>query len=275
MALDSNRDKLTLGQLITHLRKEKGYSQRKFAQISGLSNTTISRIEYGETHNPDIDTLKLLAAHLDHPASELIKLIDMKQVQEGSMKSAKLKFLSQPVKRIKRYSSVSTSAYEDEVKEESINIIEQQHEQVPVSELITEAKTEIEPVKKAVLKGMRLITLRLEKNITQKELADALGIDKILISQYEGEIVKPDYETVQRIADFFGVTADYLADKQVIEVSKYPETKDLFRNTTRDNVLKNQGLRPEYLEIAKEIQDAGIEIQDVKAIIDMLKKYKG
>ena len=51
----------TLGQYITRLRKEKGYSQRKLALLSGISNTTINRIESGETPNPDAPTLKALA----------------------------------------------------------------------------------------------------------------------------------------------------------------------------------------------------------------------
>jgi transcriptional regulator with XRE-family HTH domain len=122
---------------------------------------------------------------------------------------------------------------------------------------------------------MRLITLRLEKNITQKELADTLEIDKSLISQYESEISKPSYATVQRIADFFGVTVDYLTNNPVTEVISYQETKDLFRDTTRDKVTPEKGLRPEYLAIAEEIQGAGIEIEDVRAFIAMIIKYKG
>ncbi len=35
----------SFGEYITRLRKLKGYSQRKLALITGISNTTISRIE--------------------------------------------------------------------------------------------------------------------------------------------------------------------------------------------------------------------------------------
>lgn len=55
----------TLGKYIERLRKLKGYSQRKLALVTGLSNTTISRIESGETEKPDVESLKLIARHLD------------------------------------------------------------------------------------------------------------------------------------------------------------------------------------------------------------------
>jgi transcriptional regulator with XRE-family HTH domain len=238
-----------------------GCSQRKFAEISGLSNATISRIENGETHSPDIETLKLLAAHLNYPLDELIKLMEQSLERYKSKGQAKLIFLLTPTRRIKRYSSVCTS------------IIEKEEEQL--KEQTLEQAPDQETHKDISLKGMRLITLRLEKNITQKELAEALSIDKSLISQYEGEIIKPDYVLIQRLADFFDVTVEYLTDSLVSEVISYQETKDLFRDTTRDKLLQTKGLRPEYLVIAEEIQDAGIEVEDVRAFIKLIKKYKG
>jgi len=62
----------TLGQYITNLRKEKGYSQRKLASISGISNTTINRIESGETATPDAPTLKALAEVLGVEETSLL-----------------------------------------------------------------------------------------------------------------------------------------------------------------------------------------------------------
>ncbi|APQ75912.1 helix-turn-helix domain-containing protein [Clostridium botulinum] len=55
----------SFGEYITRLRQLKGYSQRKLALITGISNTTISRIEKNITTNPDLNTLKLLAQHLN------------------------------------------------------------------------------------------------------------------------------------------------------------------------------------------------------------------
>lgn len=185
--------------------------------------------------------------------------MDNRKAKSNSIVKAKLKFIDQPIRKINRYSSVSTSMSEENQYEEALE----------------EESCEREDHEIIALKGMRLITLRLEKNITQKELSEALEIDKTLISKYEGEISKPPYATVKRIADFFGVSVNYLTDNPVNEVVSYQETKDLFRDTKRDKVLPEKGLRPEYLAIAEEIQDAGIEIEDVRAFITMIKKYKG
>ncbi|KEI87589.1 immunity protein [Clostridium botulinum B2 267] len=55
----------SFGEYITRLRTSKGYSQRKLALMTGISNTTISRIEKNITTNPDLNTLKLLAQYLN------------------------------------------------------------------------------------------------------------------------------------------------------------------------------------------------------------------
>ncbi|MBP2071372.1 helix-turn-helix transcriptional regulator [Thermoanaerobacterium saccharolyticum] len=70
--------------------------------------------------------------------------------------------------------------------------------------------------------GKRFKTLRLEKNLTQAELAKILSIGESTISFYESDKREPDYETLQKIADFFDVSVDYLlgrTDKRNIDVS--------------------------------------------------------
>lgn len=52
--------------------------------------------------------------------------------------------------------------------------------------------------------------LRLSHGYTQAELADALGISRSRIGMYETGARKPDFETLEIIADFFNVDTDYL-----------------------------------------------------------------
>lgn len=68
-----NNEKV-LSKFIIQKRKEKGYSQRKLAAISGLSNTTISRIENGEIDNPEIETLIKIAETLKIDKDVLISI---------------------------------------------------------------------------------------------------------------------------------------------------------------------------------------------------------
>jgi transcriptional regulator with XRE-family HTH domain len=276
LGLDNNRDILNLAHLVKKLRKRKGFSKKKLAQISGLSNNTIARIENGEIVQPDIDTLRILAIHLDYSESKLINLVNSNSIHRVSMTKAmtkaKLMFLQQPVRKIKRYSSVITPLQEIEI--EQVQEEEQLQTQAFTSLPVNNDSPHTETERKIAIKGMRLITLRLERNTTQKELADSLGLDKTLISQYEGEIVKPDYNTVLRIADFFGVAAAYLTGESVVEISIEDAPKETYKEEIIVESIKTNALRQEYLTIAEEIQDAGIEIEDVRAFIDMLKKYK-
>lgn len=52
--------------------------------------------------------------------------------------------------------------------------------------------------------------LRISSGLTQSEMADKLGISKSTISMYENGNREPDFETLERIADFFNVDIDYL-----------------------------------------------------------------
>lgn len=262
--MENKNEFLSLGDLIINKRREKGYTQRKFAQISGLSNTTISRIENSETLHPDIETLKLFSKHLDIDMDFLIRIVDTSKKQKNSVRHAKLNYCEKPIRKIKRYSSVFSN-------------IQQPHELTQDELNLQKSKDEIDtkPTEKINLKGMRLITLRLEKNITQKELSDALGIDKTLISQYEGEIIKPDYDTVERLAKYFGVTIEYFSGDPKLPVESNIKPKEFVIESTTVAKTVQVELRSKYIQIAKEIQNAGIEPKDVRAFIDIIKKYKG
>ena len=53
--------------------------------------------------------------------------------------------------------------------------------------------------------GSRLKYLRKLENITQQQLATALGIAKSTVSMYENGQREPDFETLEAIADYFNV----------------------------------------------------------------------
>lgn len=58
------------------------------------------------------------------------------------------------------------------------------------------------------MKGLR--EMRLAKGITQKEVADYLGITQQAYANYESEKREPDNKTACKLADYFHVTTDYL-----------------------------------------------------------------
>lgn len=56
----------------------------------------------------------------------------------------------------------------------------------------------------------KIADLRSELGLTQNELADKLNISRASLSHYEAMRRDPDTETLRKIADFFGVSIDYL-----------------------------------------------------------------
>lgn len=58
--------------------------------------------------------------------------------------------------------------------------------------------------------GQILANLRAEKGLAQKELALLLNLSIGTISNYENNVHSPDLNTLCKLADFYGVTTDYL-----------------------------------------------------------------
>lgn len=58
--------------------------------------------------------------------------------------------------------------------------------------------------------GNRLKRLRLEKDMTQAQLSERLGLTKSVISAYETDLRLPSYDVLMQIARIFNVSTDYL-----------------------------------------------------------------
>ena len=56
----------------------------------------------------------------------------------------------------------------------------------------------------------KIAELRKRNGISQSELAAQLGIAQNTLSQYENEVRKPTVRIIERIADIFGVTTNYV-----------------------------------------------------------------
>lgn len=56
----------------------------------------------------------------------------------------------------------------------------------------------------------RIRLLRMEKGISQIQLADALGVTKQSISNWENDNIQPSIEMLVKLSKFFDVSTDYL-----------------------------------------------------------------
>lgn len=79
----------------------------------------------------------------------------------------------------------------------------------------------------------RLKKLRMQRCLSQRELAEAISIDRSMISLYENDRREIPTSTAKLFADFFNVSVDYLLGKDSINSGDI-NTKE----TARDSINK-------------------------------------
>lgn len=120
--------------------------------------------------------------------------------------------------------------------------------------------------------GTRLINLRKNRKLTQKELAVIIGIARTTYSGYENESREPDYETLQKIASFFNVSIDFLlgrVDKPQVVLTDVE--RELY-----DNIDLPNDILKKYFRIPKEMSGMSNEEKDMTMdlIIQFLRARK-
>lgn len=60
--------------------------------------------------------------------------------------------------------------------------------------------------------GNRIKTLRLEKGLTQVQLAEELNVDKFTIAKYETDKIVPSFSVLKKYIKRFDVKLDYFED---------------------------------------------------------------
>ena len=61
--------------------------------------------------------------------------------------------------------------------------------------------------------GKKLKELRKSENLTQEQLAKNLNISRVNYTRYETDAVRPDFETIIKIADFYNISLDELFER--------------------------------------------------------------
>ncbi|OLS39098.1 helix-turn-helix domain-containing protein [Bacillus sp. MRMR6] len=76
----------------------------------------------------------------------------------------------------------------------------------------------------------RLSKLRNENNKTQKQVADYLKITRPAYTAYERGTRQPDYETLQKLADYFNTTTDDLLGRETNDQGKEKSAEELIED---------------------------------------------
>ena len=70
-------------------------------------------------------------------------------------------------------------------------------------------------IRKLIEIGKKLKELRIVEGLTQQQLAEKLEIGRVNYTRYETYAVRPDYETLIKLADFYGITIDELVGREL------------------------------------------------------------
>ncbi len=72
--------------------------------------------------------------------------------------------------------------------------------------------------------GEKLAKARKEKNITQEQLADNIGVSRQSISKWESDVAYPETDKLIRMSELFDCSLDYLLKENITEKAEKPET---------------------------------------------------
>lgn len=104
--------------------------------------------------------------------------------------------------------------------------------------------------------------LRKNKKISQKDLAEVIGIDQSAISKYERGVQLPELQIAMKISDFFGVTLDELIYSKDFTVGESYLIEDV-----------EKGFSSEYLNSKYNFIE-GISDEEFKKIVELVKVLK-
>ena len=103
--------------------------------------------------------------------------------------------------------------------------------------------------------GKNLKSLRKERNVSQKELAEALNVSQTSVALWETGKRKPSLETIMQISTFFAVPCDFLYsenlqnDKKTVNELIKERYKTISNNSTDNDINETRQIAQKLLEI--------------------------
>ena len=98
--------------------------------------------------------------------------------------------------------------------------------------------------------GTTIRKLRRERNYTQEQLADMLGVSACAVSQWECNRTAPDISQIPILANVFEVSADILLE---VDIAKSKRAKEISDFEEQCNILHNQGKNEERLSLCRKM----------------------
>lgn len=110
--------------------------------------------------------------------------------------------------------------------------------------------------------GKIIKQLRKDKNITQADLAKAVGVTTSSIGMYETEVRNPSYEVIVKLANYFDVTTDYLLNNSKKEDLMNNSNKQSKKIDTIAAHLEGKNITPQKMKLLEKYINALFEEDD-------------
>lgn len=123
--------------------------------------------------------------------------------------------------------------------------------------------------------GNRMQDLRKERGLNQDDVAAALGVSTGTISNWERGSRKPDLAQLNKLADYFSVSADYLlgrTNERDAEAKHFhsPKNSDLWRRFA--DLFEPGSI--DYIEFAIEMKERDIDPEEVREFLKLILKLR-
>ncbi len=112
-----------------------------------------------------------------------------------------------------------------------------------------------------------IFTLMKENRMTQRELAEILGIPPSILSDWKSGRVKPSIEHMKALSQHFNVSIDYL-------VGKTSDPAPVQFDSAGHPVNVPESIPGLYLNLARGAQKKGLSERDVKHILELIERFK-
>ncbi|MPM90804.1 hypothetical protein SDC9_137926 [bioreactor metagenome] len=103
--------------------------------------------------------------------------------------------------------------------------------------------------------GERLKELREKRNLTQQDIADFLNIGRPTVAGYETKGKQPDYDKLNKLADFFNVSVDYL-------LGRTEEKSLVAKDIKNENETKPVLTAKDEKDIAKDVESLRVKLKN-------------
>lgn len=98
-----------------------------------------------------------------------------------------------------------------------------------------------------------IVDLRSERCMSQKKVADAIGVSQSTIAQIEKNRNEATASTIRKLADFFGVSADYLLEIEDDFVAKqFSSSVPQYSKVEQDIIADYRQLNPSCQKLVQD-----------------------